>query len=95
MGGKNDRQLAQIIAADVAKAGGRAYYVGGAVRDECMGVECKDIDVEVYGISPQQLRKVLSARTDFSAERFTLSASTCICGRGASSSFLAEERTSG
>ena len=40
--------------------GGRVYYVGGAVRDRLMGVECKDIDVEVYGIAPGQLREVLA-----------------------------------
>lgn len=55
-----DRLLARAIAADVAALGGRVYYVGGAVRDRLMGVECKDIDIEVYGIAPGQLREVLA-----------------------------------
>ena len=55
-----DRMLARAIAADVAALGGRVYYVGGVVRDRLMGVECKDVDVEVYGIAPGQLREVLA-----------------------------------
>ena len=60
MTGSNDRLLARAIAADVTALGGRVYYVGGAVRDRLMGVECKDIDIEVYGVSPGQLREVLA-----------------------------------
>jgi len=48
-------QLAQTIAAN----GGRAMLNGGCVRDELMGVEPKDWDVEVYGIEPAQLRVLL------------------------------------
>lgn len=55
-----DRLLARAIAADVAALGGTVYYVGGAVRDRLTGVECKDIDIEVYGIAPGQLREVLA-----------------------------------
>ena len=54
-----DLSLSVQIAAAVAENGGRAYYVGGFVRDALMGVECKDIDIEVYGIPPQKLREVL------------------------------------
>jgi len=54
-----DRELALLIAADVAEAGGRAYYVGGVVRDSLMDVACKDIDIEVYGIPPEKLREIL------------------------------------
>ena len=56
-----DAQLAERIAADVAKAGGRVYYVGGFVRDAMLGKTCKDIDVEVYGIAPETLREILAA----------------------------------
>ncbi len=34
--------------------------VGGVVRDGLMGVRCKDIDIEVYGMAPQALRALLS-----------------------------------
>ena len=39
------------IAADIAAAGGRAYYVGGYVRDRLLGLDPaqgEDIDIEVY-----------------------------------------------
>lgn len=52
--------LSRKIAAAVAECGGRAYYVGGFVRDGLMGTECKDIDIEVYGIGPERLREILS-----------------------------------
>jgi tRNA nucleotidyltransferase (CCA-adding enzyme) len=48
---------------DLAKAireqAGRALLVGGCVRDELMGKQPKDWDVEVYGIDPAQLRSLL------------------------------------
>lgn len=62
MNRSNDALLAVQIAQDVADAGGRAYYVGGYVRDGLLGMECKDIDIEVYGITPQTLRETLAGR---------------------------------
>ena len=47
------------IAQAVHDRGGRALLVGGCVRDELMGRPPKDWDVEVYGIDPSRLRKVL------------------------------------
>ena len=38
------------IAREVAAAGGRAYLVGGAVRDHLLGIASKDLDVEIHGI---------------------------------------------
>src|ERR1044072_8971926 len=40
-------------------AGGRALLVGGCVRDELMGKQPKDWDVEVYGVEPARLRELL------------------------------------
>ncbi len=34
--------------------------VGGCVRDELMGVEAKDWDVEVYGVGPEKLYEIIS-----------------------------------
>ncbi len=48
------------IAEAIADCGGRAYLVGGAVRDEIMGLPSKDIDIEVFGVSMSTLRSVLS-----------------------------------
>lgn len=47
------------LAQTIQELGGRAMLVGGCVRDELMGVQPKDWDVEVYGIEPSPLRKVL------------------------------------
>lgn len=43
----------------IGRAGGRAMLSGGCVRDELMGVEPHDWDIEVYGIEPQKLRGLL------------------------------------
>lgn len=58
--------MAQSIAYDIAQlvknAGGRALLVGGCVRDELLGCECDDIDIECFGIDPDVLIKELSSR---------------------------------
>lgn len=43
----------------VRDAGGRAFMVGGSVRDRLLGIESKDFDLEVFGIEPARLRAVL------------------------------------
>ncbi|MEK6286672.1 MAG: polynucleotide adenylyltransferase [Acidobacteriota bacterium] len=43
----------------VREAGGRAMLVGGSVRDQLLDLESKDFDVEVYGIEPAHLRRIL------------------------------------
>lgn len=57
---EQDLALAREIASAVAQAGGRAYYVGGFVRDHLTGIACKDIDLEVYGVTPAHLRQLLA-----------------------------------
>jgi tRNA nucleotidyltransferase (CCA-adding enzyme) len=47
--------LAQAVRAE----GGRALLVGGCVRDELMGRQAKDWDLEVYGIESGRLRELL------------------------------------
>lgn len=58
---EQDLALSIEIARRVREAGGRAMYVGGMVRDGLMGIECKDIDIEVYGLTPRALKDVLSS----------------------------------
>ena len=53
-------EIARQLAKAVFEDGGRAYFVGGYVRDARMGVQTKDIDIEVYGIAPARLRELLS-----------------------------------
>jgi tRNA nucleotidyltransferase (CCA-adding enzyme) len=49
------------LAEAVRDEGGRALLVGGCVRDELMGQQPKDWDVEVYGVEPARLRELLDA----------------------------------
>ncbi len=48
--------------------------VGGCVRDELLNIEPKDFDVEVYGIEPNKLKKILDAfgKVDAVGEAFTV-----------------------
>ena len=43
----------------IQDAGGRALLVGGCVRDELMGAQPKDWDLEVYNVDAVRLREVL------------------------------------
>jgi tRNA nucleotidyltransferase (CCA-adding enzyme) len=52
--------LVQAIARDAAGRGGRALIVGGWVRDRLLGRPSKDVDLEVFGIPPEQLRAMLA-----------------------------------
>ncbi|HKC66206.1 MAG TPA: hypothetical protein VKB86_21355, partial [Pyrinomonadaceae bacterium] len=62
------------LAENVKSAGGRALLVGGCVRDELMGAQPKDWDVEVYGVEPKGLRELLErfGRVDAVGEAFTV-----------------------
>ena len=52
---------ATAIARAVREAGGRALIVGGWPRDRLLGRQSKDIDIEVFGIDADDLRRLLSA----------------------------------
>lgn len=54
-----DKAIIEKLASRVAELGGRAYMVGGAVRDEIMKRPIKDVDIEVHGISWAVLEAVL------------------------------------
>lgn len=56
---ETDRSMAVEIARHVAAKGGHTYYVGGFVRDALLGRENKDVDIEVHGISPEDLKQIL------------------------------------
>ena len=51
--------VAEKIAMAVRDAGGRTFYVGGFVRDKLLGIENKDVDIEVHGIEPEALYRIL------------------------------------
>lgn len=48
------------IAKRVNEKGGKTYYVGGFVRDEILNIDNKDLDIEVHGISPNDLNEILA-----------------------------------
>lgn len=57
----------------IHNAGGRAYLVGGCVRDALLGNRViKDFDIEVFGIDSETLERVLSAlnRVDHVGRQF-------------------------
>lgn len=62
------------LALRINAAGGRAMLVGGCVRDELMGAEPKDWDLEVYGVEPERLREILDSFGDVNVvgEAFTV-----------------------
>ena len=49
------------IARAVRRDDGRALIVGGWVRDELLGHESKDIDIEVFGMGAERLRTLLES----------------------------------
>ena len=55
----NDYKLATLIAKKVKELGGKVYFVGGYVRDKLLGIDNKDIDIEVHGITPKHLENIL------------------------------------
>jgi tRNA nucleotidyltransferase (CCA-adding enzyme) len=52
--------LVEAIAREADRLGGRALIVGGWVRDRLLGRVSKDIDLEIFGIQPDQLRALLT-----------------------------------
>jgi len=50
----------------------RAYLVGGCVRDALLGITHKDFDLEVYGVSYDQLERALAphGRVDLVGKSF-------------------------
>ena len=56
-----ERSIAGRIAEYVDKAGGRTFYVGGFVRDRLLGIDNKDVDIEVHGIEPEALYEILES----------------------------------
>lgn len=55
----DEKKLAERIAKAVSEAGGRTFYVGGYVRDKMLGIETKDFDIEVHGVSVETLEGIL------------------------------------
>ena len=48
------------IAAALREAGGRAFLVGGYIRDHLLDIPSKDVDIEVFGLEMERLEAVLT-----------------------------------
>ncbi len=44
---------------EITKKGGRPYMIGGAVRDDLLHIKSKDLDIEVFGITADELIEAL------------------------------------
>jgi tRNA nucleotidyltransferase (CCA-adding enzyme) len=53
--------LTHAIATAVRNAGGRALVVGGWVRDRLLGLAPTNVDLEVFGVPPDDLRGLLAS----------------------------------
>lgn len=44
---------------DIEKSGGKVFFVGGFVRDEIIGIKNKDVDLEVFYLSKEEVERIL------------------------------------
>lgn len=62
---EKSKRACEFLAREARTAGGRAYCVGGCVRDALLGVEPKDVDVEIYGLEAEKIERILSKKFRF------------------------------
>ena len=51
--------IVKSVVKNISRKGGRSYIVGGAVRDIILGLPIKDLDIEIHGLSPEDLELIL------------------------------------
>ncbi|MBN1151550.1 CCA tRNA nucleotidyltransferase [candidate division WOR-3 bacterium] len=70
------KEILPKIAQEIKKSGGRIFEVGGTVRDEILGRERKnvEIDAEVYGLMPETLEGILRkyGKVDLTGKSFAV-----------------------
>ena len=53
-------QTVMDVVRDIDESGGKAFLVGGSVRDMMLGKKhTKDLDIEVYGMQPDQIQEIV------------------------------------
>ena len=61
------RDATAEVCEGVQRAGGRALLVGGCVRDAFRGDAIRDVDIEVFGVAPAALERMLAREVPLSA----------------------------
>ncbi len=56
------REIVESVCREIARQGGRAWVVGGGVRDSILGLPADEADLEVYGLSAEALENLLGRR---------------------------------
>ena len=64
-GDMKEEKMLKDLAREIKKAGGRAFLVGGIVRDRLLARESHDIDIEVFNLEEENLAKILQSFGDF------------------------------
>ncbi len=59
---QNQHKACVEIAKQIDDAGGRALLVGGCVRDSLLNMPAKDVDMEVYGLSADEIEQALQRK---------------------------------
>lgn len=57
----SNKKMVKLIASKVQEHGGKVYFVGGYVRDKLLNKKSKDYDIEVHGITFEDLNDILSS----------------------------------
>jgi len=52
--------IVRDVVNDIVNLGGRCYLVGGAVRDLVLGLNVKDLDIEIHGLDADKIEHVLA-----------------------------------
>lgn len=55
----DDLELAYKIAEKVNTKGGKAYFVGGYIRDKLRNIKNDDIDIEIHGLDVEKVESIL------------------------------------
>ncbi len=51
---KEQLELIELLKEQLAPHTKKAYIVGGALRDAYLGIKAKDLDIEIYGLNPNE-----------------------------------------
>ena len=56
-----------LLSRAVSNAGGTTYVAGGCVRDHLLGIESKDIDLEIHNLTPEEVATIIQQFVPYKA----------------------------